>query len=312
MNKLQSRLQVRHISVVLAIARLGSMQKAAESLHLSQSAVSKSLAEIEEIAGAQLFERTPFGTRPTIFGETLVHYGQMITVDLQRASEELDTLLRGDAGHLTIGIFSALSWWDLIGECILDFQAKAPKLTISIVEQPMEESLDAFDEGALDVVIGRLPKSHEKPNYLVNPLCESKSYFVARASHPIFATQAGLAQVVAYPWVLPPTANYARRQLELVVHQAGLSVPHDIIASQAFPLSFRLGQQKDALVLIPGCIAPAVKDLYGLRRVPYDLPLQLGPLVGISRNDRKNSVYPDMFLTHLKYLATQEEQLLNP
>jgi DNA-binding transcriptional LysR family regulator len=308
MNKLQSRLQVRHISVVLAIARLGSMQKAAESLHLSQSAVSKSLAEIEEIAGAQLFERTPFGTKPTIFGETLVHYGQMITVDLQRASEELDTLLRGDSGHLTIGIFSALSWWDLIGECILEFQSKAPKLTISIVEQPMEDLLNAFDEGAIDIVIGRLPKSHHKDSYFVEPLCESKSFFIARENHPIFYGKVTLERIVDFPWILPPATNFARRQLEFSVREAGLRVPAETIASQAFPLSFRIGRQNNALVLIPGCIAPAIKKLYGLHHVPYDLPLNLGPLVGITRNDRNNSVYPSMFLTHLKFLAAQEEQ----
>ncbi|MEZ0605816.1 LysR family transcriptional regulator [Paraburkholderia sp. IW21] len=51
MKNLVSRLKLRHFSILLAVARFGSMQKAADSLNIGQSAVSKSIAELEETVG---------------------------------------------------------------------------------------------------------------------------------------------------------------------------------------------------------------------------------------------------------------------
>ena len=142
MSSLQQRLKLRHISVVLEIARCGSLQKAAEALMVSHSAISKALAEVEAITGAQLFERTPSGMRPTMLGEALVRHGYLIASDVQRAEAELDALRVGDMGTLSIGVFFPLNWWEVLADCVAQFRTRSPKIRLSVREDSMEALLD--------------------------------------------------------------------------------------------------------------------------------------------------------------------------
>ena len=64
-----SRVKFRHLQCFLAVAQFGGVQKAAESLSITQPAVSKTVAELEEILGVRLFERGRHGAVPTREGQ---------------------------------------------------------------------------------------------------------------------------------------------------------------------------------------------------------------------------------------------------
>ena len=65
------RVKFRHLQCFLAVAQLGGVQKAAESLSITQPAVSKTIAELEAILGVKLFERGRQGAQPTWRGATV-------------------------------------------------------------------------------------------------------------------------------------------------------------------------------------------------------------------------------------------------
>src|SRR5262245_59831781 len=98
MNPLRSRLKIRHVQIVLAIADMGNLLRAAQLLNISQPAMSKALAEVEEVVGVRLFDRTPFGTKPTLSGEALIQYGRNVLADMDRMHDALCAIRQGDAG----------------------------------------------------------------------------------------------------------------------------------------------------------------------------------------------------------------------
>ncbi|MGU7780010.1 LysR family transcriptional regulator [Burkholderia sp. PU8-34] len=302
MNALHQRLKLRHITVVVEIARLGSLQKAAESQNVSQSAISKTLAEIEAIVGAQLFERTPSGMRPTIYGETLVRHGYLIASDVQRAEAELDALLSGDVGNLSIGMFSPLAWWGALSDCLNDFRSQWPRMRLTLREGPMEVLLEWLDQDVVDIVIGRMASGFGSELYKLDMLKYDMPVFLARQGHPATLAPVALQDLLAFPWVLPAQPNIVRQQLEFAARDMGLRLPSEVVSSQVSPLVFRMASQSDTLVLSSQCIAEELRERYRLEPVQCELPLHIGPLVAITRNDKPVTHASAAFLRDLETL----------
>ncbi len=91
--RLETHLSLRHLTLLDAIAREGSLLGASQSVGLTQSAVTKAVQEAEATLGARLFDRTNRGVRPTQAGEVLVAHARLVIVggDSQRLHEELLT-----------------------------------------------------------------------------------------------------------------------------------------------------------------------------------------------------------------------------
>ncbi|MFM0180777.1 LysR substrate-binding domain-containing protein [Paraburkholderia nemoris] len=300
MNTLQQRLKLRHISVVLEISRCGSLQKAAEALALSHSAISKALAEVEVLTGGQLFERTSTGVRPTVLGEALVRHGYLIASDVQRAEAELDALRHGDMGTLSIGIFFPLNWWSVLADCVGDFRTRLPGIRLKVREDSMESLLERLDQDLIDIVIGRMASGFGGDQYLHEPLCEDHPLFVARQGHPLTQKQVSLEDLLGFPWFLPEQPNIIRQQLEYAVRDMGLRFGVDVMSSQVSPLTFRLASSSDTLVLASECIAKELDVLYRLQPVNCKLPLHLGPLAAVIRRDKPLSKAASTFLHQLQ------------
>ena len=71
-SQLGRRLRLRDLHVLMTVARLGSMAKAAAELGVSQPAVSEVIADLETALGVRLLDRTPQGAQPTPYGAVLI------------------------------------------------------------------------------------------------------------------------------------------------------------------------------------------------------------------------------------------------
>lgn len=299
MTPFRQRLKLRHISVVIEVARHGSLQKAADALMVSHSAVSKALAEVESIIDAQLFERTTSGVRPTRLGEVLVRHGHLILGDVLRAEAEIDAVQSGEAGNLSVGVFRPLGWWGELATCISSFRTQSPRVRLSVHEDPMEALLQRLDQDLVDVVIGRLASGYGSETYAVETLCEDRPLFVAREGHPLTRGPVELTDLIGFPWILPAQPNIVRQQLEFAVQDAGLWRMSAVVSSQLSSLMLRHASQSDALILVPQCILSEVHDTYRLHPVQCKLPLHLSALVVITRRDKPRTSTISAFLAQL-------------
>src|SRR5690349_413049 len=83
-------LEVRHLKLVQAVAREGSMTRAANTLHLTQPALSHQLAALEQRLRANLFERTARGMILTDTGNRLLQSAEIVLEELDRVSHEFE------------------------------------------------------------------------------------------------------------------------------------------------------------------------------------------------------------------------------
>ena len=82
---IDERIKFRHLQCVLAVARLGSLQRAAETLAISQPAVSKTLKELEALLGVRLLERGRKGAELTAAGAAFARHAQASVGALRQA-----------------------------------------------------------------------------------------------------------------------------------------------------------------------------------------------------------------------------------
>jgi len=97
------RIKLQHLKVVMAVAEWGSMAKAAKRLAISQPVVSKVIADLEEVLGVRLFDRSPQGVEPTPYGRALLKRSIAIFDDLRTGVDEIKFLADPTSGELRIG-----------------------------------------------------------------------------------------------------------------------------------------------------------------------------------------------------------------
>ena len=96
------RLTLRELRILMTVAKVGGMGKAAAHLALSQPAISKAIAEMEYTLGVSLLDRTPRGVEPTLYGQVLIKWSGAVFDDLSQGVREIESLADPTAGEVRI------------------------------------------------------------------------------------------------------------------------------------------------------------------------------------------------------------------
>ena len=145
-------LDVKRLRILREVATHGSFSAAAESLYLSQSAVSQQIATLEREVGMKLLERTREGTRPTDAGRVLVEHADAAIARLEEAERELAAIAGLEGGEVRIASFPSASA-TLLTMAVSDFVELHPKVRLSVTEAEPEESMPRLRAGDIDLAL---------------------------------------------------------------------------------------------------------------------------------------------------------------
>jgi len=101
-GRVERRLKLNDLRVLVAIAEAGSMNKAAELLGTSQPAISRAVADLEHAFGVRLFDRGPQGILPTPYGEALLKRSVAVFDEIRLGVEDLESLSDPESGEVRI------------------------------------------------------------------------------------------------------------------------------------------------------------------------------------------------------------------
>lgn len=261
------RLKLRHLVLLVTIADEGSFVKAAEALYVSQPAVTRSVRELEELVGADLFVRGPRGVLPTPAGEILIDRARSALGSLRRASEQIEEVRHGGLRPLRVGTNLAGAY-ALLPQAVVALKKAHPEISISVVEGTAEVLATSLQRSEIDLLVGRLdPGTYRGALHHIR-LYDEAVRAVVRRGHPALSAPPRLADLVAYPWILPLQPSTLRAELDETFAAAGLSSPRDITECSTLLTSREILLQTDAVAPLP--------MLIGVRDDLLDmLPLQL-------------------------------------
>jgi DNA-binding transcriptional LysR family regulator len=145
-------LDVRRIRVLQEVIGRGSFSGAADSLHLSQSAVSQQIAVLEREVGVPLLERTSEGPKLTAAGEALMEHGDAVICRLEEAEREIAQIAGLEGGRLRLSSFPTASA-TLMTRALSLFRQRFPKVELEFTEDEPEDSFPALKRGDFDLAV---------------------------------------------------------------------------------------------------------------------------------------------------------------
>lgn len=145
-------LDVRRLRVLREVIARGSFSAAAESLHLSQSAVSQQIAVLEREVGVPLLERTSDGPKLTAAGEALMEHGDAVICRLEEAERELAQIAGLEGGRLRLASFPTASA-TLMTRALSLFRQRFPKVELRFSEDEPEDAFPGLKRGEFDLTV---------------------------------------------------------------------------------------------------------------------------------------------------------------
>lgn len=271
------RLKIRHLVLIDALSRQGSVGGAAAELHTTQPLATRALQVVEDILGVTLYDRGPRGITPTIFGQAFTGHARAVLAQLNLAGGHMQELADAERGTVVVGMHLAGSNV-LLPRAIAQLKNARPSLTI-IVRGGMPAALLAeLEGGRVDVIVGRLTSPTTESVSRI-PLHEETVQVFARGQHPL-ATRATvmLRDLTDYPWILPGSETALRRELEEFFVRLNLDLPRNRVEATSFLTVRQLLLENDFVAVLPSLIGAEDSRL---RPLPVQLE-SIGHSVGIT------------------------------
>lgn len=226
-------LEPRQLKAFLAIVRTGSLGRAAQTLHLTQPALSRVVKQMENQLRVQLFERRTTGMELTTFGKALLPYATHLTEEADLAIEEINVRLGLGRGTLRIGTVGSAAM--VVLPSLVDrFQKQWPNLQLQITEAVEDKLAAALVNNDVDVVLsGPIAETEE-----IMQVCEhrfsDRSVVIASASHPLHERRkVALADLLEMPWAMPSSDAEPRRLFDALIHQLGAKPPRIAVETRS-------------------------------------------------------------------------------
>ena len=247
----QDNLKMRHLRTLVTIAEHGSLVRAAKALSITQPAVTKTLAELEEIVGHQLFERSSKGVTLTPAGRILVRHTGSGLRAINDGLSSISSSEEDEAPTLVIGALPNVGA-TVLAPALVRFATLWPRARVTLRTGSNAQLIAALKQGVLDMVIGRLAEPSEMQGLSFEHLYTEPLLFVVRPGHKLASLKKIAAEMLhSYRLVMPDAGTRIREAADRFFLAAGSGLPTHIIETidLAFGRSYVL--QSDAVWCVP-------------------------------------------------------------
>lgn len=273
-----NRVKFRHLQTFVEVARQKSVAKAADILHVSQPAVTKTIRELEEALGVAVLERDGRGIRLTRYGEVFLRHAGAALTALRQGMDSVSQELFDAAPPVRIGALPTVST-RIMPRAMSMFLAEKTGSRTKIITGENAVLLEQLRVGDLDLVVGRLAAPEKMTGFSFEHLYSEQVVFVVRSGHPLLAGGQSIFDGFAdYPVLMPTRGSIIRPYVEQFLIANGVAnLPTQVeTVSDAFGRAFV--RQSDAIWIISkGVVAGEIADGF-LAALPIDTTETRGPV----------------------------------
>jgi DNA-binding transcriptional LysR family regulator len=235
---------LKRMRAVVEVARASSVTTAAETLGLTQSAVSRAVAEVEEALGVLLFERHPRGIQTTVAGAHFVERARRVLGDVEELVSGAREISERIAGRLRVGLIStggnAIS-------TVAAFARTYPGVAVEVISASPQALCPRLMQGDLDAIVGTSSYLRRWRELELTILAPLHFACMVRKGHPLTERpQPTELEVLRYPVVLPETIEPTYSDLGQRFLQLGLPPFRPHYVADDFELARRLVRGTDA------------------------------------------------------------------
>jgi DNA-binding transcriptional LysR family regulator len=243
-------IELRKIRHIVAVAQHRGFARAAEALHITQSALTKSVQAVEAHLGITLFERGPRGVRLTADGEWFIERAGRVLAELQELEAGGQAARELRQGQLRIGAAPA-ALDILLRDPLAQFARRFPGVRIQVEANSVEQIGVLLMRGELDLAVGALDSLKAEKGLEVQELHTAPVAMFVRRGHPLDAPRApSLEELFRYPMIgpTPPEPHHTVFRRMAIELRSPYRQPQIIVGS--FSVTQRLIEQTDGFSFV--------------------------------------------------------------
>ncbi|MGQ5580822.1 LysR substrate-binding domain-containing protein [Streptomyces sp. ECR3.8] len=265
-------LDLRQLRYFVAVAETEHVGQAAERLHMSQSPLSRQIAQLEQNLGLTLFERGQQRIRLTRDGKVFLAEVRALLQHADRLENLGRRLGRGDEGGLCIGYVADAMHTGILPGALRAVHSERPGVHIALYNLPPTEQFEGLRQRSLDIALVHQPPSAGDPDLLAAPLLQDPLLLVLPAGHPL-ADQEKVApgDLDGQPWIAVESAQDPAWRDTFVASCTAAGFTPDIRFDAAEPLTaLGLVAAGLGLALVQKSMVRATTEEVAVRELPWN------------------------------------------
>ena len=295
-DRIERRLKLHDVRVLISVVRAGSMHKAAEHLATSQPAVSRAIADLEHALGVRLLDRSPTGIEPTQYGKAFIKRGLAVFDELRQGVKDIEFLTDPTSGELRIGCSEYAGAGPVLA--VIDrLTRRYPGIAFDVVTGPVLSIYRDLTERRVELVITRLAEFADRDNMVVENLFNDDIVTVAAMRNPwTRRRRIELAELVNEPWTLPSHDTGIGAFAIDAFRARGLEPPRATVITYSMHLRNELLATGRFLTMVSGYTLRLPGRHASLKALPVELDHARGTIAIITLKNRTLSPLAELFI----------------
>lgn len=303
-DRIGRRIKLQHLHVLMTVVQASSMKKAAALLNTSQPAISRMIADLEQILGVRLLDRDTYGVAPTEYGRAMLKHGVAAFDELKQGVKAIELLAEPGTGEVRIGS-SAFVAENLISAVIKRLSRRYPRIVFHLITADETDALyRELSERNVDLVIARRVGPFRDEKLAFEFLYDLAFVVVAGARNQwVRRRRIALAELLNESWVLPPPEGGLGPAYLEVFRASGLDYPQTTVFTGSAGVRLNLVASEHFLTVVPMSVVrfskrPEIKVL------PVELQYTSVPAIGIATlKNRTLSAVAQLFIETAREVA---------
>jgi DNA-binding transcriptional LysR family regulator len=306
-ERIERRLKLHDVRVLMSVVQAGSMHKAAERLAISQPAVSRAISDLEHALGVRLLDRSPTGIEPTQYGRAIIKRGFAVFDELRQGVKDIEFLADPTAGELRIGTTASLAD-GLVLDVVDQLTQRHPRIAIDVVAYgPSSKLCRDLIERNVELLISRITESmveEHGEHILTETLFNDPFVVVAGSQNPwTRRRKIELAELVNEPWTLQPFDGPVGAMTAEAFRASGLKPPRATVTTLSLSMRTRLAATGRFLTVLPNYALMSPYKHPSLRALPVELPQPCTTVAIVTLKNRTLSPLAELFIKTARAVA---------
>ena len=261
------KMEIEQLQYFKTVATLQHMTRAAEVLSISQPALSKSIANIEQVLGVPLFDREGRSIYLNRFGQLFLYSVNKILDEYERIREEFEDIIKPGSGEVSFGFIHSLGM-EVVPELIAAVSDKYPNMQFSLTQATSLNLLKRLEEGAIDLCLTQKIKS-KVIEVTTEELFVEELFVIVPSTHPLAKrTTIRLEEIKSEPFIAIKKGNSLRQLVDEVFLNEGIELNTTFAAEEMHTVAGFVSAGMGVSLI------PNIKGLdeYNVKRLKVDPP----------------------------------------
>lgn len=260
-------MKLHQLRALVSIHETGSLQDASTVLHLTQSALSRAIKELESELGITLLVRSNKGMTLTEYGQRMLGHARQALESVRRARQEIEDMKGLVVSEITIGVTPVTAILQPFKQVLLEFQQTYPQASLRVLELRPAQLLQHLRDGLLDFALtSQLPANTVGLDW--QALHQISGLVVVRKEHPLRNVKS-LRLLQQAQWISVDPLSDTQSQFNQLFEGSALARPRKTLECTAMNLAINLLIDSDVVMIMSE--AALGHDLVGLSDMSKNL-----------------------------------------